>query len=298
MTPSEIEEIKVENELEAMVGPECPNCRHSSPGKFCPACGEQILKGADYSLRGLLGETLNVVTNLESNIFRSFAALLTGPGFLTAEYFAGRRKRYLKPVQLFIFCNIIFFFFQAFTGFNTLRTPLRVHLHNLPYSALARRRVGKALAETHVPFAEYQARFDTTIETQAKTLVFLMIPMFALGLLVLHVRRKEYFVKHLVFAIHFFSFYLLFLSLLYLIAIPIMTFVSRLRGSEREDPSDLFLTAIMLSACYAYLFIAQRRAYAQGWVLTALKSFALIVVLMIVVQSFRLILFFTTFYSI
>ena len=52
----------------------------------------------------------------------------------------------------------------------------------MPYSSFARRKVSKALVQSGTTYSEYESRFNATIETQAKTLVFLMIPMFALGL--------------------------------------------------------------------------------------------------------------------
>ncbi|MDX6385520.1 MAG: hypothetical protein QOK48_3093, partial [Blastocatellia bacterium] len=190
----------------------CPSCGHESPGRFCAACGEDKRRNRNYSLFGHLGEAFKVVTNIESGFFRTFRALIAKPGLLTAEYFAGRRKLYLTPLQLFLFCNIIFFFVQSYTRFNTLSTPLYVHLYQLPYSGFARQRVSKVLLTRGTPYKEYEARFNATIENQAKTLVVLMSPMFALLLMVLYWRPQRYFVEHLVFSIHFFSGFLLLLS--------------------------------------------------------------------------------------
>jgi hypothetical protein len=287
-----LEQLEVKDE-----SPVCPTCKQPSQGKFCSACGEEVVLRPDYSFRRFLSETLNIATSLESNIFRSFALLISKPGFLTVEYFAGRRKRYLKPLQLFIFCNVIFFFFQAFTGFNSLRTPLQVHLHQMPYSSLARRKVAKAIVQSGTTFSDYEARFNSTLETQAKTLVFLMIPMFALGLEIIYLRKGEFFVKHLVFSTHFFAFYLLMLSILYLVIKVVGRVLAHLEGWG-DHFGDLFMTAIMLSCCLVYLVIGCRRAYEQSWALSVLKGLALIGVLAVVVQSFRLVLFFTAFYSI
>lgn len=272
----------------------CPTCGNPAPEKFCAACGEKILKEPDYSLRGLFGETVNVITNLESNIFRSFWLLIRRPGLLTVEYFAGRRKHYLKPLQLFIFCNVIFFFFQAFTGFNSLRTPLRIHLTQLPHSSIARQKVSEVLQTRQIPLEQYRAVFDSTIETQAKTLVFLMIPMFALGLSILYLPAREYVVKHIVFATHFFCFYLLWLSAFYLLT----RIITRLVPVLSLWSTDLVMTTISLSLCLVYLIFAARRAYQQGWVSAVLRSVALIGILMVVVQSYRAVLFFTTYYSV
>jgi len=272
----------------------CPTCKHPAPDRFCSACGEQILVRPDYSFRGFFLETLNVFTNLESNIFRSFSLLVTKPGLLTVEYFKGRRKLYLKPLQLFIFCNVIFFLVQAYTDFNSLRTPLWVHLHSLPHSALARRMVYGAIAKSGVTYDQYQFRFNAAIETQAKTLVFLMIPLLAIGLKLVYLRRKEYFVKHLVFSTHFYSFYLLMLASFYLL---IRVITDLLRGSSTYF-NDLSMTVIVLSCSFIYLMLGVRCAYESSWLMSAVRSLCLLAVVAVAIQTFRAILFFTTFYTI
>jgi hypothetical protein len=276
----------------------CPSCGQSSPGRFCSACGEDKRRNKNYSLVGHLGEAFKVVTNIESGFFRSFRALITRPGLLTSEYFAGRRKLYLKPLQLFLFCNIIFFFVQSYTRFDTLSTPLYVHMHKMPYSGYARQKVNKVLVERGTPFKEYQARFDATIESQSKTLVVLMIPMFALLLLVLYWRSGRYFVEHLVFSIHFFSCFLLLLSANLLLTTLVVGVARRMGIYLGILFSDYFFSAILILVCLIYLLLAVRRAYAQGWVLTVLKCLILTGGLIFIVQLYRFCLFFTAFYSV
>lgn len=276
----------------------CPSCGHRSTGRFCSACGEDKRRSKNYSLFGHLGETFKVVTNIESGFLRSFRALITKPGLLTSEYFAGRRKLYLKPLQLFLFCNIIFFFVQSYTRFNTLSTPLYVHTHQLPYSGFAREKVNKVILERGTPFKEYQVRFDTTIENQSKTLVVLMIPMFALLLQVLYWRAGRYFVEHLVFSIHFFSCFLLLLSA----DLLFMTAIAGLSGLFNAHPAifdnDLLSSTLLLVACLTYLLVAVRLVYQQGWVVTVLKCLILTGGIVFIVQLYRFCLFFTAFYSV
>ena len=274
----------------------CPSCGHSSDGQFCSVCGEDKRRTKNYSLVGHLGEAFKVVTNIESGFFRSFRTLITRPGLLTTEYFAGRRKIYLKPLQLFLFCNIIFFFVQSYTRFNTLSTPLYVHTQQLPYSRYARAKVNKVIAERGISFKEYQARFDATIESQSKTLVILMIPMFAVLLQALYWRAGRYFVEHLVFSIHFFSCFLLLLSADLLLVTAIARLARRVTGLAAIFDSDHWSTVVLLAACLGYLLVAVRRVYKQGWVNTVLKCAVLIAGIMFVVQLYRLCLFFTAFY--
>jgi hypothetical protein len=276
----------------------CPSCGQSSPGRFCSACGEDKRRNKNYSLVGHLGEAFKVVTNIESGFFRSFRALITRPGLLTSEYFAGRRKLYLKPLQLFLFCNIIFFFVQSYTRFNTLSTPLYVHTHRLPYSGYAREKINKVILERGSPYKEYQARFDATIESQSKTMVVLMIPMFALLLQALYWRAGRYFVEHLVFSIHFFSCFLLLLSANLLLTTIVVGVAHRFTSNLDILDSDRFFSALLLLACLTYLLVAVRRAYTQGWVLTVLKCLVLTSGIMFIVQLYRFCLFFTALWSV
>ena len=276
----------------------CPNCGAEVGGRFCSNCGERQIADVDYSLRHFLGEAFNILTSVESNLFRSFATLIVRPGKLTAEYFRGRRKSYLKPLQLFVFCNVIFFFVQSYAGFNSLTTPLYVHLNMLPYSAQARAMVEDELQERKISYNEYRPRFDAAIGGQAKTLVIVLVPIFALPLLVLYWRRGHYYVEHLVFSTHFFAFFLLLLP-----ALHIVTFILR-RGLNAVGvrlfllEHDTPLTMMMLFFCGVYLWFALRRAYGQGNVMTTIKCLAVVACIMSVIQLYMFILFFTTFYTI
>jgi hypothetical protein len=277
----------------------CPSCSHSSSGRFCSACGEDKGRSKSYSLIRHLGEAFKVVTNIESGFLRSFRWLIARPGLLTSEYFAGRRKPFLKPLQLFLFCNIIFFFVQSYTAFDTLSTPLYVHTHLMPYSGYARAKVDKAISQRGTTFKEYQARFDATIETQSKTLVVLLIPMFALLLQVLYWRAGRYFVEHLVFSVHFFSAFLLFLSGNLLLTTLIIAVARRIKSTNLAFlDNDLLLTMPLLLGCLIYMLVAVRRVYTQGWALTVLKSVILTIGMMFIVQLYRFCLFFTAFYSV
>jgi hypothetical protein len=156
--------------------------------------------------------------------------------------------------------------------------------------------VKKVIDERGISFKEYQARFDATIESQSKTLVVLMIPMFALLLQVLYWRAGRYFVEHLVFSIHFFSFFLLILSGDLLLTTAIASLARRVAALAAVFDSDHWSTVLLLAACLSYLLVAVRRVYKQGWVNTVLKCVILVAGIMFIVQLYRLCLFFTAFY--
>jgi len=49
-------------------------------------------------------------------MWRSLQCLTFRPGFLTHEYLAGRRRRYVRPARLFVALSIVFFAVLRFTA--------------------------------------------------------------------------------------------------------------------------------------------------------------------------------------
>ncbi|MEJ7747056.1 MAG: DUF3667 domain-containing protein [Luteimonas sp.] len=53
--------------------------------------------------------------NLDTRLPRTLWPLFAKPAFLTCEYFAGRRVRYVSPVRLFVFLTLVTFFIAQLT---------------------------------------------------------------------------------------------------------------------------------------------------------------------------------------
>jgi hypothetical protein len=231
---------------------------------------------------------------------RSIVALLRRPGLLTAEYFQGRRARYLAPLQLFLLCNLFYFFVQPLIGFSTLSTPLRVHIAQLPYSRLANKLVQAEASSRPGGLKEYELLFDATIDGQAKTFVILMVPLLAFALYALFWRKRPYYVHHLVFATHFYSYFLvglpLLIAVLALVGAP-LTRAALAVGVGRGFLSWFFDQGTMLLLLMPYLHLAVRRVYEASRLRAVITSFILVICFLGVLQFYRFILFFTTFYS-
>ncbi len=89
--------------------PPCPNCETPRFGPFCYRCG-QPEKGLIRQFSSIMGDFFDTVFNFDSRTLRTVVPLFLRPGFLTTEYFAGRRTRYVTPVRLFVFLSILTFF--------------------------------------------------------------------------------------------------------------------------------------------------------------------------------------------
>lgn len=272
----------------------CPACGAAAPERFCARCGEEQVHARDLSLRHFVREGIAAVTDFDSALLRSLVTVVRRPGLLTREYVAGSRRRYLPPLKLFFVCNVLFFFVESITHSSVLTTPLYVYLHYEPFKPVVTGLVRARLLARHVSDVDYAKAFDPMSHTQAKTLVITMAPMLAVLVALLFAQSRRFFVEHLVFSVHFYSFFLLLvaglgglLSCAYL--------GMRLLGLPRLLLSDDALGATLLSACGLYLAVAIRRVYGERPAVALLKAAALAFGIFWVLQGYRFLLFYTTF---
>ncbi len=93
----------------------CANCQAPLSGRYCSACGQRV-DAAAHTLGHFIGEAAEVLTHADSRVWRTLWPLLARPGFLTREYFAGRRARYLQPFRLYLIVSVLFFVLSAVLG--------------------------------------------------------------------------------------------------------------------------------------------------------------------------------------
>jgi len=86
----------------------CPNCAAPLYGPHCYACG-QPKKGLIRQFSSILGDFFDTVFSLDQRTLRTLLPLFFQPGFLTTEYFAGHRVRYVTPLRLYFFLSVIAF---------------------------------------------------------------------------------------------------------------------------------------------------------------------------------------------
>src|SRR6476646_10537554 len=94
----------------------CPECAAPLIDKYCHRCGEKLPDAHDLTLKHFLYHGLHELTHFDSKIFRTVQALLFRPGLLTVEYLAGRRKRYVLPLRLFLVIFALNFFLYTRPG--------------------------------------------------------------------------------------------------------------------------------------------------------------------------------------
>jgi len=93
----------------------CRNCGAPAAGVYCPNCGQETSLALP-TVRNMLREAAGRYVALDGRMWRTLFPLLFRPGFLTREYFAGRRRRYIRPARLFLVLSIALFAALRFMG--------------------------------------------------------------------------------------------------------------------------------------------------------------------------------------
>jgi len=97
-----------------VAGATCQNCGAPLLGPHCYRCGQPVT-GLVRHFTSIIGDFFDTVLNIDARVFRTLWPLFSRPGYLSCEYFAGRRVRYVSPVRLFVFLSIVTFFIARLT---------------------------------------------------------------------------------------------------------------------------------------------------------------------------------------
>lgn len=91
----------------------CLNCGAEVNGRYCPECAQENREPRE-NFGSLIYHFFSDFTHFDSKFFKTIKYLFSRPGFLTKEYLAGRRMRYLHPIRMYIFISFVFFLCYSF----------------------------------------------------------------------------------------------------------------------------------------------------------------------------------------
>ena len=239
----------------------CPSCGAERLHRFCPQCGEQRLGPEDASLWRYLGDAWENLAQFDSKFLRSLRGLVN-PGRITQDYLAGRRVKLLKPLQLFLLINVVYFFalersdiFFNHWRYAKDRSSLGMSLRELGESKMQR------LGVTEESFRK---QHDQLAQQWSKALIVALIPLVALGSWVLFGRSRRYYTEHLTFSAHYLGFMLLWM----MVWILMLKYAFKIyRGAWVWEPIAYGLLAWMI--------IGTKRVFAEPWWKSVPKSFGL-----------------------
>ena len=272
----------------------CPTCNTEISTPYCSGCGERPPNARDLTLRGLFGQLVQAVSNIDGRLFRSLSCLVGHPGALTIAYTRGMRKPYLGPFQMFLLANVLFFTMQSMTKTHIVSSTLDSHLHNQDWSAIAQRLVSHRLESMKTTLELYAPTFNQANLLHAKSFIILMVLPFALLLPILFYWNRQPFVAHVVFSLHFYAF----LLLLFCVSLAVLAVHTWFGGAGLiSSRVDKVLTAFNLVACVIYLYLAAGTVYGARGTIRVLKVVVLALATAGILLSYRFALFLITLYS-
>ena len=317
--------------LERAAGAVCPNCGALREDRFCARCGQND-RSYIRSLPRMMWEFLRETFELDSRLLRTLKLMAARPGELPAEFSLDRRASYSSPVRLFLFASLAFFFVLSLTA--ELGTPPAERMAAVrerpdPPGAQANVEVLRALlppsqarkldeimgdeerlARTMIVQAAANLELDTDVEEMGRfgrfllaqmvdmlhqptvafdklldnlpIAMFFMLPGYALLLALLHWRRRRYYVEHLVFGIH-----------IHIVAFIACTVILLLPDNPVGEP----VAEAIVVWLGAYHYVALRRYYGDGRIVTGAKWLALVALYSIMLAPGLLLVMFVTLYS-
>jgi hypothetical protein len=218
---------------------DCPNCGTLRVGNYCSSCGQKALPlrpTVHYFAHELTHELLHI----DGKIFRSLRLLLTRPGFLTREIFAGRRASYMSPIRLYLIASVVAFAIAAFGGFDA---PV------LTYTA----EPGDTPAEIQQGGANVAAAeraLSTALNVWLPRAMFVLVPLFAALVMLFRRGSGLTYPQHLYFALH--------LHAAWFLAYALDSLFEAVAALNFAAPAVDMATELYM---IGYFFVAFRRVY-------------------------------------
>jgi len=189
----------------------CLNCGTALSGRFCSACGQRHDAHAP-TVAHFLHETAETLTHADSRLWRTLWYLLSRPGYLTQEYFAGRRASYLPPIRLYIVISVTCFLLLSLTSVSrddSTEGRAVVSIDNpaecgeLKYNGPGGLQLEPRLqAACQRMIDDNGADFGDALLRALPKAMFVLLPLFALLMMPFYLRPLRLYVEHLIFLVH------------------------------------------------------------------------------------------------
>ncbi len=260
----------------------CRNCGVDASGNFCANCGQSTTLHPPTVVE-FLHEFLGHYVAFEGPLVRTLQALLLVPGRLTADYFVGRRQRYIPPLRLYLTVSLLLFALSSATGELRLggdgaRDAIKIEIPDHPSKddvviGLRAPREGSAARDwlertskriAGMPPAERSARLRQAVYQYLPYVLIVLVPLLALIFKGVYWRRGRLYGEHLVVAFHAQTVAFLFAML------------SRLPFGDWWG--DTLVVALVVHGA-----IALRRVYGGRWGPTVVREALVLVVYSVVV---------------
>jgi hypothetical protein len=256
----------------------CQTCGSNIDGKFCSACGEKNFDPRrDLSVIKFIEHGIDIFIHFDGKFFKTFMKLFFSPGELSSNYVSGKRVQYMKPFQLFFFAGVLFYFLLPSVNAYYLTADQFDGVfgaENLTHYNSADKIIEKTTKYGVSKERVIEAATRETIHS-SKIFLFTIVPVWAVVLFILFHTSNGFYVSHLVFSLHCFTFFI----------ITHMLYLYTLTWFMNSEPLLYFVPLFLIFA--VYIFIAIRNFYHTGIIATFIKSLITCMSFLILLELYR-----------
>ncbi len=219
----------------------CLNCGTTVSGKYCSNCGQKY-QPTKLPLKFFLDDVVETLFTIDNRVFRTIIDLFTKPGKVTQDYIDGKRAKYLPPLRVYLSISVIYFLLAQF------------------------------IDSDKILFVNFSQDGDSRINLAkfVQTGLFLLVPVMAGILKILHRKRKAFYIEYLIFSIHIHSIWFVFFT----VQLLLISLGNLLSGQVSILVENGILTIGELSqiAAMIYLAIYIKKVFQETWLKGIIKS--------------------------
>lgn len=269
----------------------CINCGSPLSGNFCSTCGEKVFSEHDKTVSHFLHEAFHFLTHLDGKFLTSLKAVFSKPGLLSLEYCKGIRKRYFKPVSLFLIGVIIYLLFPLLQGLNMSFTENVNTFSSLRINMVREMAITKA-EKNNITLEELSERYDAKSPKVSKIMLLLLLPFTAFLLWMLFFRKRAYLFDHLMLGTEMNTVFLYMVFLFIPLLLRLGGQIWHLITGGDFDYGDTVIVPLQFVILSIYWSRAFRTFYGTGRWETVWKTFVFFVLHgLLVYIVYRLLLF-------
>jgi hypothetical protein len=284
--------IEAEQRSPALNSRNCLNCNTSLTGVYCAECGQKDIPPRQ-TFGELMVNFVSSFWSFESKFLQTGRFILLKPGRLAKDYNEGKRERYFHPARMYVFISFVFFLlisvlpdnenstgglniasedsnynpdfddydkvignYKSFAQYDSAQKALPESARDGAIEYYFKKRIAKVNERYNNKGASFSKDFSENFFANVPRIFFVLLPVFALLLKLLYVRRDYFYSEHLVFSIYYYNFFFLAGSVYMLLnLIPVI-----------ENFTWLLGLWIVL-----YLLFSMKNMYKQSWRKTIFK---------------------------
>jgi hypothetical protein len=264
--------------IESTNSQKCRSCGAELNGKYCSACGEKKFDlKHDLSIVKFIENSIDIYIHFDAKFFKTLKNLFFYPGSLSKYFITGRRVFYMKPMQLFVLASVLFYFLLP--GTNAYYAGVydlngKFGLENiLMYNSL--NKINEKIIKYKATEERVTIALFKKMSSSSKLFLFIIFPVWALALFALFYKSNSYYISHLVFALHSYTFWII-IHMLYLFVL----------SKFRHNIPLSYIVPLFITFA-VYLFFAIRKFYQNAVFASIIKCMIACFLFLLILEIYR-----------